>query len=186
LKIETSYQTIRGTPSLKPKSEHLAKILKIMSVSTTFTLKLLIILATLHESIELSCDFIDTINITAGSLDQNHNYLHNGIVYTRDLYATFDFIFDHHNGKLSAPPHIRGCICNLKPCIRVCCHDRIDTNSSCVKTSELIVPTSTRFEKIDLRSENFAVIEGWPCKTMYTLEPAEFEYDKWIFEVNNR
>lgn len=148
--------------------------------------KLLIFFVTLHESFEISCDFIDTVNITAGSLNHKGNYVHNRIVYTKEFYATFDYIIDRFDGKRPVAPHIRGCICKLKPCIRVCCRETTESEADCVKNNDLIVPTRNRAEEIDLLSEKFAIIDGWPCELMYDLEPEENDYDEWIFEVNNR
>lgn len=54
-------------------------------------------------------------------MDDQENYIHNGITYTPAYYGYFEF--EEVNGSLvRAERHIRGCICALKGnCIRYCC-----------------------------------------------------------------
>ena len=148
-------------------------------------LKIVVLLSMIKESIEFPCDFIDTRNISSGIFRQDGSYFHNGVTYPKNLITTFDYVLDHFDGKVDVQPHVRGCICKVRPCIRICCRDGLNIESDCVKTGKLSVPARNGSEEIDLRSDQFAVIEGWPCKNMYTLEPAENDYDKWFFEVNS-
>lgn len=70
---------------------------------------------------ELPCDIIDSINITAGILLPNENITFNGIEYSKDQYVEVDYILRNGVDRINVDSHIRGCICNLKPCIRLCC-----------------------------------------------------------------
>lgn len=73
-----------------------------------------------HVNQELPCDFIDSINITGGIVDANHNILFNGIEFTSDQYATVNYIIDGTD-RILVKMHERGCPCMSKPCIRLCC-----------------------------------------------------------------
>jgi G protein-coupled receptor Mth (Methuselah protein) len=132
---------------------------------------------------EANCDFIDTINISSGYLDQNGNYRHQGNIYKKGMFANYNFEVEHFSEIKKVEPHVRGCVCELKTCLRLCCLENLDVESDCVKTETLSVPIKSGNSEIDLKSEEYAVIEGWPCENMYSLEPLEFEYDDWYFEV---
>lgn len=73
------------------------------------------------------CGFRDSINITNGKQDSQGNYLHEGIEYSPEFYAQFDF--EYLNDTLvPVEPHIRGCICAIKgSCMRLCCDPSKDT-----------------------------------------------------------
>lgn len=129
------------------------------------------------------CSILDTINITSGYLDNNGNFHHNGVVYEDGTFAEYDYIVKDFKNKIKVEPHIRGCICKYRPCIRLCCDDN-DNNTSCVKTDSIIVPTSDDEIEIDLFGKQYGVLVGRPCKEMYILEPAQYEYDRWSFTVS--
>lgn len=139
--------------------------------------------ATSKAANKIACDFIDTVNISSGFLDSKGHFHHNGNIYTKEMFTVFDYVVDHFDGIKKVEPHFRGCVCRFKSCIRLCCRDSLNIESDCVKTKILSVPTKNGQEEIDLSSEKFAIIEGWPCEKMYALEPQEYDYDEWFFEV---
>jgi G protein-coupled receptor Mth (Methuselah protein) len=134
------------------------------------------------DSAEISCDFIDTVNITSGHLDQHGSFHHNGTVFTKGSFAEFDYVLENFTTKTKVEPHIRGCICEFKPCIRVCCRG---AEKSCVETEKLLVPLTKETQKeIDLTSNEYEFLNGKPCKNMFVLEPEEEDQDFWIFSVS--
>lgn len=73
------------------------------------------------RSVELPCKFLDTVNITEGHKVNNESILFEGIEYPNGQYAEFDYIENNETDHTSVEPHIRGCLCNRKPCMRICC-----------------------------------------------------------------
>lgn len=134
------------------------------------------------------CNFYDTVNITSGHLDQHGNFHHKGMVYKKGTFQEYDHIVENYTRMVRVEPHVRGCICSYKTCIRLCtepCFGNDNTNSSCVKTKSLLVPTQEGDEEeIDLNGKRYGVLTGRPCEKMYKLEPTEYDYDKWFFAVS--
>lgn len=135
------------------------------------------------------CDFIDTINITSGHKDIHGNYIYNGDTYHKGLYAEYNYVVENFTETLTVEPHIRGCLCKLKPCIRLCC--LIDENdpkplsdtNPCIGIEETI---SVPFEDSDdleirLNGGDYGVMVGKPCASMYKSEPNEYPDDTWHF-----
>ena len=125
------------------------------------------------------CDFADTVNISsaAGYYDEN-GYNHDGILYIKGNYGEFDYVIDNFLTKTKVEPHLRGCICNYRPCIRVCCRN---VGENCVNNNLLTVPLANNQQKeIDLNSKEYGILEGFPkCKSFYSIDP-----DEWIFLVS--
>lgn len=70
----------------------------------------------------LPCNFIDSINITDGILQSNKSILFNGILFPKDQYAKVNYNKRNGNSAITiVEPYIRGCPCNIKECIRLCC-----------------------------------------------------------------
>ena len=132
------------------------------------------------------CNFIDTINITSGHPDQNGNFHHNGVIYKKGTFLEYNYVVEDFTKKVEVEKHIRGCVCLYKACIRLCCTDTEDANSTCIKTESINVPTQDdEEEEIDLNGKTYGVLTGRPCRQMYKLEPAQYEYDRWIFSVSS-
>lgn len=130
------------------------------------------------------CNFFDTINITSGHLDQHGNFHHLGTVFKKGMFAEYNYVLENLTEMVMVEPHVRGCICGIKPCIRLCCIEETNNNSACVKTDKLIVPTQFEYEEIDLSGRTFGVLIGRPCGKMYKLEPLDYPDDRWYFSVS--
>lgn len=131
------------------------------------------------------CNFLDTINITSGHPDQNGNFHHKGIVYKKGTFQEYDHIVENYTQMIRVEPHIRGCVCGYKPCIRLCCTGKDSSSSPCVTTDTMRVPTQDEDEEeIDLKGKSYGVLVGKPCGRMYKLEPTEYDYDRWFFSVS--
>lgn len=68
---------------------------------------------------KLACDFQDSINITNGHLQPDGALVFDGIKYEKDQIATVNYRLI--NGSNRTQSYLRGCPCNIKPCIRLCC-----------------------------------------------------------------
>uniref|UniRef100_A0A6P7GYG7 Probable G-protein coupled receptor Mth-like 11 n=1 Tax=Diabrotica virgifera virgifera TaxID=50390 RepID=A0A6P7GYG7_DIAVI len=117
---------------------------------------------------DLPCSKDSTVDITDGSKQKNQTIIKNGISFDRDNY-----FFD--GGK------IRGCVCNIKRCIRKCC---VENEMMVSKTC-----THRRNETIDLNFFNgtdplndtvlsdFFIIFGRSCpKNHYPIKAESYNY----------
>lgn len=131
------------------------------------------------------CNFMDTVNITSGHEDQNGNFHYKGSIFKKGMFATYNYIVENLTEVVKVEPHIRGCVCDIKPCIRVCCLADQSNSSACIKTETIKVATSDdEEEEIDLLGNRYGVLIGQPCLGMYKLEPEDYVYDRWVFVVS--
>lgn len=70
---------------------------------------------------ELPCDFFDSIDISAGIHHLNKSITFNGIEYLEQNYAEINYMLNDGNKPIIVKPYARGCSCNIRPCIRLCC-----------------------------------------------------------------
>ncbi|CAG9805772.1 unnamed protein product [Chironomus riparius] len=130
----------------------------------------------------LSCKFIDTVNITDGFKDSNQNFIYNDEVYPLGTYQEFDYIENHVQVKTSVNPHIRGCVCKLKPCIRFCCHKN---SKDCIPSNKLTVDNENEeSEVININENKYGILIGRPCEKIYHLTPDDYDDDRWNFLSN--
>lgn len=132
----------------------------------------------LIESITLMpCNILDTVNITDGILQPNQNIHFNGIEYPKEQYASWDFIME--NGvRRSVQPHIRGCSCNLKPCIRFCCpfgsihvyengYDKCNRDKRASLFLDKIIDPSDGANNTKF-IQQFGIVDQLPCKSVFS------------------
>lgn len=103
------------------------------------------------------CRFVDTVNITNGEIDENGNIMHNGDIYSMLMYDTYDYIIEDFktNEKIPVPSHVRGCICKVKNCVRIC--DRYNFTTT-IKVSI----GGDRMEVVDLAKTDLTIVHGKP------------------------
>jgi G protein-coupled receptor Mth (Methuselah protein) len=128
------------------------------------------------------CEYRDTLNITSGFMDLVGDFHHEGTVYTRGSFAEYNYIIENFTNKIDVEPHIRGCICLYKNCIRICCRG---DERNCTKPKSFNVPSREFDEqKLDLSKNVYGVLVGVPCNTMFSLNPQDYDYDRWYFSVS--
>lgn len=126
---------------------------------------------------KLPCDYLDSINITNGIRHENKSISFEGVEYTNHLYAEVDFVIENRaNESLRVPvqPYLRGCLCKIKKCIRLCCPiDHYYNNSSgiCFRNESA---------KKMVLDDHFAYVHEEPCYIELMFEANDSE----IFEVN--
>lgn len=131
---------------------------------------------------DLPCDFLDSINITNGILQKNDkSILFNDMKFTQDHYATINYVIENGTTRVSAKPYIRGCICDNRPCIRLCCpygkflDSRIKEGSKCrshdaAKRFEVeILDANNKLQNITL-DDHFAFVDDKPCNNIYKAD----------------
>ncbi|XP_055304983.1 G-protein coupled receptor Mth-like isoform X2 [Sitodiplosis mosellana] len=128
---------------------------------------------------ELPCHFLDSINITDGNRLANDDSIEfNGLVYSRKQYAEINYVLLRDGtDQITVDPYIRGCICNIKPCVRLCCPlgtlNTDDTDITVCQDHD----KGNKFEAEVIHKNNetkviplerfFAYIEGIPCNFVY-------------------
>lgn len=135
---------------------------------------------------ELPCQFLESINITDGALQSNQSIIYAGDEFTPADYAQVDYILDRGVVRISADTHIRGCLCNRKPCIRFCCpygssipaRGIHNASRTCVSYDEAnrldaeILHQNNTKESVKL-GNRFSIVNNndYPCKQLYIGEP---------------
>lgn len=67
---------------------------------------------------ELQCDFYDSINITTGAYHPNRSIIFNGLEFPPEA----NYYLKHGFNRMPVPkPYTYDCLCNTKPCLRLCC-----------------------------------------------------------------
>ncbi|XP_039481569.1 probable G-protein coupled receptor Mth-like 3 [Drosophila santomea] len=67
------------------------------------------------------CDFYDTVDISKAQRFSNGSYLYEGLLIPAHLTAEYDFKLLPDDSRERVASHVRGCACQLRPCIRFCC-----------------------------------------------------------------
>lgn len=70
---------------------------------------------------ELPCDFLDSIDISSGVLQANKSIIYSGVEYRAENYGEINYILDDEMKPIIVEPYFRGCPCQIKSCVRLCC-----------------------------------------------------------------
>ncbi|XP_070491588.1 G-protein coupled receptor Mth2-like [Chironomus tepperi] len=133
----------------------------------------------------LPCSFIETVNITGGYVDINQNFIDKSDVYPLGSYQEFDYIEDIAKKRVSVDPHIRGCVCKLKPCIRLCGPSFEKNPDDFVQPDSFsVINDNNEDETIDLNDNYYGILVGRPCKVLYELDVTDYDDDRWNFLKN--
>lgn len=107
----------------------------------------------LNPADKLPCTYFESINITDGVRQPNGDIIHKNIVYPKDQYAEVNTVlvdvYDNNTSKgnsefIKVPSYYRGCLCNRKKCMRICCQPECDRDYE----NDLEVALSTTFPKL--------------------------------------
>lgn len=129
---------------------------------------------------DLPCHFLDSINITSGTLQPNNSILFNGNQFSHDHYALVDYILKSGEKRVPVAPHYRGCLCDFKPCIRFCCpFGSIAVNKNKTKKCqpheaarhlESEIFDHNNEAKLVRFDEHFGIVDDRPCKISYSAD----------------
>lgn len=147
-----------------------------------------------HErnAIHTKCSFFDTVNVTGYPLFANGSYEYNGTIIPRDHVGTFDFIYKDLVDRVEVAPHVRGCVCKLKPCINICCPwGEIFNQTGCEKDRSNVTWPEPNMnvtmkdgsvQRVNIY-EQFVVQSFRPCTAMFSLLPELYSFDSYqLFE----
>lgn len=74
-----------------------------------------------EESSDLPCDYLHSVNISDGQRDNDGRILHRGVSYDSINYASVDYSYDDARNRIAVAVHTRGCVCQVKNCVWLCC-----------------------------------------------------------------
>ncbi|XP_037940040.1 G-protein coupled receptor Mth2-like isoform X1 [Teleopsis dalmanni] len=141
-----------------------------------------------------NCEFHDTVNITGSLRYNNGSYLHDGVIIPPKLIGEYDYEVLYDGLELTVGKHVRGCICKLKPCVKLCCRPKqikkenlreceIDAKTELELSPYVNITFSNGTEQSIHVLEEFYVQHGIPCYDAYKLTPDSEEDDEWkLFE----
>jgi Methuselah N-terminus len=130
-----------------------------------------------------SCDLLDSVPIVGGYITMpSGELLHQGVTYSSD--QIFNSTKTLSNGTaVSAELHLRGCLCKVVQCIRLCCPvGYISDEGNCTRYEGVIPYHATvdiadsagKFENVNLATHNdykHRLATSKPCQFMYGLDP---------------
>lgn len=139
-------------------------------------------------STELPCHFLDSINITNGIFHPNKSIIFGGNVFPEGQYAEIDYILNEGSERETVKQHLRGCLCNRKPCVRFCCSfgsliSNIDPKDCHFNESienlrsyeSDILDENNERKRVKL-NQQFEIIDGSPCAELYyVMENEEYQ-----------
>lgn len=128
------------------------------------------------EYLENSCPYFDTVNITGYPRLQDGSYQYHDIIVPEKYTNIHDKIILYKNEERSVPNHTRACICQLKPCIKMCSgpntalfmgkkEENLDSDNNIIE----IMDSKTGVLKHVSIINFFAVQEGRSCEILYEL-----------------
>lgn len=139
----------------------------------------------------LPCKFYDSINITDGEYGADGVIVYDGLTYKPNQYAKVNYIWENGTTKKSAQEHIRGCICNIKKCIRTCCPygkifnpnvSQCESHEFTKNYNHLIQNELDEIEEVAL-NEHFSLVNDRPCEALFDAENYIIRHVSFLFFV---
>lgn len=138
------------------------------------------------------CNHFDTVNITSGTRNPDGSITHDNITYASHHYKIFDYIYKNHTEKIQTEPHIRGCICKYRICMRGCCPRGYIFNGGCFYDDDFVmndfnvtIREGVRESVHDLYSDSKFGLTFIKTCSGYELEPDITPDDKWSLEFKD-
>ncbi|KAH8320822.1 hypothetical protein KR067_010696 [Drosophila pandora] len=89
---------------------------------TGFLFLLLVILEGHKVKTDIAgCHFYDTVNLTSSQKFENGSYFYQGVEITPNRTGEYSHVLLPDGDREPVKSHWRGCVCQLKTCIRLCC-----------------------------------------------------------------
>ncbi|XP_046807173.1 G-protein coupled receptor Mth2-like [Lucilia cuprina] len=106
-----------------------------------------------------SCPYQNTINLTNHQHFENGSYLYEDILIPIEKQKLYNYYMKYSKIKKSVRPHRRGCVCEKKPCINMCCerNEYLWINKNIIKCLKLN-PLNDKMSlvvKINDQNDNF-------------------------------
>lgn len=122
---------------------------------------------------DLPCDFLDSIDINGGEYLSNRTFVYKDMEFPIGQYAKINYTIDNGIERTSVAPYMRGCLCNRRPCIRLCCpFGYIQVTSRQCQPNEAansikIIADQNQTAEMQKYIDQFVYIHGYPCKRLH-------------------
>ncbi|XP_065361907.1 G-protein coupled receptor Mth2-like [Calliphora vicina] len=139
------------------------------------------------------CDFENTVNLTDQQKYENGSYVYQGILIPTEKQHLYDYHLKFLRARETVPQHLRGCVCEDRPCMKLCCKDDEYFNdtgntSKCEKlTAEMKVSWQLPIElkggktKIVNIFKHFTIQVGLPSEKIKAIDNT---VEKWMLQWN--
>lgn len=137
---------------------------------------LLLLIHSNENDDRLPCQYLDSINITDGIRQPDDSIQFNGMTFTKDQYARVDYVLENGTTYRMVAPYIRGCVCSLKSCVRLCCPlGSYYQNRSChrhndVRHLETQILDENKQTKSIVLDSRFAYVSDRSCNRRYIAD----------------
>lgn len=128
---------------------------------------------------DLPCDFLDSMNISDGVFRSNRTIFYKDLAFPQGQYAKINYTYDNGVDRTNVPPYMRGCICNRKSCIRLCCPygsiqvDEAPRQCQPNEAANSIKVFSEQYHNDRVQNvesvRQFAFIHNYPCKRLHLV-----------------
>ncbi|KAH8316933.1 hypothetical protein KR074_006609, partial [Drosophila pseudoananassae] len=156
----------------------------------------IVLLLAIKNSTEdiLDCDYYDTVDLSSSKKFSNNSYLYEDVLVPPHLTGEYEYKLLPDNSRESVAKHWRGCVCKLKPCIRLCCHPHhMFTNGDCddslkkqLERQDLYINVTLGDGSVALRHFRKDLVVQWdlpmPCEYLYPVDNQNEEDQYTIFE----
>lgn len=127
---------------------------------------------------DLPCKYLDSINITDGVRQHDDSIVYDNIIFPKDQYTKVNYKLEKGEERVTVDPYIRGCLCNKKPCIRLCCpigmfyDPTVNGSQKCRKHEAAkrfkadLINEQNKIENVIL-DERFAYVSDRPCNRVF-------------------
>lgn len=135
------------------------------------------------------CPFQNTVNLTESLKYDNGSYLYEDIIIPADKQHYYNYDVKYKNRTEFVPTHLRGCICENKPCIKLCCErdEYIVISMNEGSICEKLIPDINASWQLPIYYENgksnvvdlfqyFTPQVGVPCTYPEAYDPDEDKY----------
>ncbi|XP_018801466.1 PREDICTED: G-protein coupled receptor Mth2-like, partial [Bactrocera latifrons] len=148
-----------------------------------------------------NCAFEDTVNITASQKFPNGTYSYVDLLVPPHLIGCYDYIELFGGERKLVEQHLRGCVCQLKRCIKFCCDPRAKMSRLYANSPAKCEPIRddtigdinySPFLNITLHNgtqramnilTEFVMQRGLPCESGKMLAPHQRDLERWeLFE----
>ncbi|XP_055913701.1 G-protein coupled receptor Mth2-like [Eupeodes corollae] len=139
---------------------------------------------------EAPCAYNETVSLEYSERLENGSYLYDNIIVPAEKTGFYDYEIAIGNTKTPADVHVRGCVCELRTCISVCCPPDYEFhNGTCIESPFEIDPlidiTNKEGKTIKVNiSRQFAIQYTRPCEGLFYFQPEIYDYDKYSIMEN--
>lgn len=144
-----------------------------------------------NANMSTKCPYENTVNLTNHQRYENGSYLYEGLIIPPEKQQFYDYRLNLLREKESAPLHLRGCVCEKRPCLKLCCEkdeyfDYTGNTSKCEKiTSDMNVSWELPLLLQSGKSEMKNIFKHFTTQVVVTCEQQDNLYaidNDWILK----